>query len=355
MAALTRLRSVATVLVAVVVIGSWWVLSTSGIGIQDLPVGRSATGESISVTVDLPTADGITIGADVRNGQKVIGRVRDMSMSASGASVVLSLDADAALPANTEATVELPSALGNPFVRLSAPATASSGALRDGDVIPPTRAVLGPQIESALATFGALLSRSGVDQFQTIITELDTAFAGRSGKVRALVTSMATLMNKAAVYQDDFDVALAAAADVSDQLVAQSDTVSNYLSSVSEVVAMLDGQRHKLETLFASTTALAATANNVLGEVDLTAMVSDAARVVATLSTFNDRVGTLLTTMNTFLERFGGSVQGDYLIFDGALDIPGTIDKLLTGGVIVNGTPINGQQALEAILSGGLH
>ena len=39
--------------------------------------------------------------------------------------------------------------------------------VRDGDVIPPDRTELGPQIESALATFGALMSRSGVEMFRS--------------------------------------------------------------------------------------------------------------------------------------------------------------------------------------------
>nr|MDT0524314.1 hypothetical protein [Streptomyces sp. DSM 41633] len=88
---------------------------------------------------------------------------------------------------------------------------------------------------------------------------------------------------------------------------------------------------------------------------DLNAMVTDAGTVVGMMGTFNDRLGGMLTAMNTFLEKFGDSVHGDYLMFDGALDIPGTIDKLLTGGLIVNGTPITGDVALEGFLSGGLN
>lgn len=330
------------------------VWSLSDIGIQDLPVGRTAPGDTMAVTVVLPTADGITIGADVRNGQKVVGRVSSMSMSASGASVQLSLrDADG-LGANTTASVELPSALGNPFVRLTA-ATQSQRALRDGDVIPPSHTELGPQIESALATFGALLSRSGVDQLGTIVTELDKAFGGRADKIRGLVDSMSMLTAKAAAHQGEFDQAISLAANITAQFDREQKSVNGYLDAVPKVVAMLDVQRAKLQTLFASTTALAATANNVLSSADLTAMVADANTVIGMLGTFNDRLGATLSTMNTFMDRFGASVHGDYLMFDGALDIPGSIDKILTGGLIVNGTPITGDVALQGFLSGGLN
>ncbi|MHC9290899.1 MCE family protein [Mycobacterium sp. LTG2003] len=338
--------------VAIAAVSVW---ALSDIGIQDLPVGRSAPGDTMDVTVVLPTADGITIGADVRNGQKVVGRVSGMTLAASGASVHLSLRDASGLSANTMASVELPSALGNPFVRLTAPAHPPQRALRDGDVIPPSQTELGPQIESALATFGALLSRSGVDQLATIVAELDKAFGGRADKVRGLIDSMSLLTAKAAEHQGEFDQAISLAANITDQFDREQHSVTGYLDAVPKVVAMLDVQRAKLETLFASTTALAATANNVLSSADLNAMVTDAGTVVSMLGTFNDRLGATLSTMNSFMDKFGQSVKGDYLMFDGALDIPGTIDKLLTGGLIVNGTPITGEVALDGFLSGGLN
>ncbi|MFV8242733.1 MlaD family protein [Mycolicibacterium peregrinum] len=347
------LRGAAVGCALVVAAASVWALSD--IGIQDLPLGRTSPSDTMAVTVVLPTADGITIGADVRNGQKVVGRVSGMSLAASGASVQLSLaDADG-LDSGTVASVELPSALGNPFVRLSSAQLAPQRALRDGDVIPPSHTELGPQIESALATFGALLSRSGVDQLATIVTELDKAFAGRADKVRGLIDSMSLLAAKASEHQGEFDQAMSLAANIAGQFGHEQKTVAGYLDAVPKVVAMLDVQRAKSQTLFSSTTALAATANSVLSSTDLNAMVSDAGTVVQTMGAFNDRLGGMLTAMNNFLEKFGSSVHGDYLMFDGALDIPGTIDKLLTGGLIVNGTPITGDVALEGFLSGGLN
>ncbi|MEW2481862.1 MlaD family protein [Mycobacterium sp. NPDC049093] len=347
------LRGAAVGCAVVVAAASVWALSD--IGIQDLPLGRTSPSDTMAVTVVLPTADGITIGADVRNGQKVVGRVSGMTLAASGASVQLSLaDADG-LDSATVASVELPSALGNPFVRLSSAQPAPQRALRDGDVIPPSHTELGPQIESALATFGALLSRSGVDQLATIVTELDKAFAGRADKVRGLIDSMSLLAAKASEHQGEFDQAMSLAANITGQFGHEQKTVAGYLDAVPKVVAMLDVQRAKLQTLFSSTTALAATANSVLSSTDLNAMVTDAGTVVQTMGAFNDRLGGMLTAMNNFLEKFGNSVHGDYLMFDGALDIPGTIDKLLTGGLIVNGTPITGDVALEGFLSGGLN
>lgn len=339
--------------------GLW---AASDLGLQDLPVGRSAQGRTMAVTVILPTAEGITIGADVRTGQKVVGRVSGMTLAAYGASIRLSVRQDSMLPANTVASVELPSALGNPFVRLSAPNPAVSDTaprvLRDGDVIPPDRTELGPQIESALATFGALMSRSGVDQLTTIVTELDKAFGGRSAKISGLVDAVALLTSKAQAHQGEFDEALTLASDISTQLASAQSTVDGYLDTLPQLVAMLDIQRAKMATLLASTTALAATANSVFSEANSAGnpaqLVQDAGTVIRTLGTYNDRLKDTLSTMSTFLGRIDTSIHGDYMVFDGALDIPGTLDKLVTGGLLVNGTPISGQDALDGFLAGGL-
>lgn len=350
------MRIPATTATAVVigVASSALLLSLSDRGIQDLPVGRGAGVDSSAVTVVLPTAEGISLGADVRSGQRVVGRVSSMTLSPSGAAVRLSLQQDAALPANVTASVELPSALGDPFVRLSSPSRPAGAVLRNGDVIPPDRTQLGPQIESALATFGALMSRSGVDQLAGVVSELNSAFGGRGDKVRKLITTMSALTAKAAEHQSEFDEAIRLAADVSDRFAREDRVVNGFLDAAPRVVALLDVQHAKLTALLASTTALAATANNVLSATNTTALVNDTATVISALGSFNDRLGATLTTMNTFLERFGKSVHGDYLMFDGALDIPGTLDKLLTGGLLVNGTPISGPEAWDGFLAGGL-
>ena len=344
-----------TVTATMIVIGSSaLLLSLSNKGIQDLPVGREAGLASATVTVVLPTAEGIAIGADVRSGQRVVGRVSSMALSPSGAAVRLSLQQGALLPADSTASVELPSALGNPFVRLSSPDRPAGAVLRNGDVIPPDRTQLGPQIESALATFGALMSRSGVDQLASVVTELNAAFGGRGEKVRKLISTMSALTAKAAQHQGEFDEAIRLAAHLSDRYGRERDVVDGFLDATPRVMALLDVQRAKLKTLLASTTALAATANNVLSTTDTGALVSDTATVISALGGFNDRLGSTLATMNTFLESFGRSVHGDYLVFDGALDIPGTLDKLLTGGLLVNGTPISGPEAWVGFLAGGL-
>ncbi len=335
----------------IVVAASGVLLAGCGVGIQDLPLGRSVPGDNYTVTVQLAHADGILLGADVRTGQRVIGRVSRLSTDTVGAVVDLSLSKSVELPDNVEAAVELPSALGNPFIRLQAPQEPSVASLADGDVIAESRTEIGPQIESALATLGTILTGSGFEQMQTVIDELNTAFGGRSQEVRSLLDAMTALTGTATAHRTDFDAAIDLARDISRQLTDQQDVLDGFLDTVPDATTVLAQQRDRLASLLDSSSRLAGYADTVLAATDLAGMVADGATVLATLRSFNSRMGETLTNMNTFLANFDRAAKGDYLVFDGTLDIPDGIENLLTGGTAAL-PPEAG--SLQSLLSGGV-
>ena len=283
-------------------------VSGCGAGIQDLPLGRSVPGENYTVHVQLAHADGLLMGADVRNGQRVIGRVSGLSTDTVGAIVDLSLSSSVALPANVEVAVELPSALGSPFVRLRAPEQPSAESLADGDVIVESRTEIGPQIESALAALGTILTGSGFDQLQTVLDELNTAFAGRPQQVRGLLDTVTTLTGTAMDHRQDFDAAMQLAADISSRFAAQQQTIDEFLDIAPEVTNVLVGQRERISTLLDSSAELAGHVDFVLSQssTGLDAMLGDTATVLASLSSFNASIGETLTTMNGFLDNAVG-------------------------------------------------
>lgn len=329
-----------------------------GIGMQDLPLGRSAGGDAYTVTVQLATAEGLLVGADVRTGQRVIGRVQSLETDTIGAAVRLSLEDATELPDNVLASVELPSALGGPFIRLTPPPDASTRPLRDGDVIVEANTTIGPQIESMLAALGTIVTGSGLAQLQTVLGELDTAFSGRSGEIRGLTDTMTSLLASATENQDDFETALDTAARISQQLAGQQGTVDAYLDAMPDAVRALTEQRDSIAGLLDSTRTLSDAAGAVVADDPdgLGTMVTDASTVVATLASFNSRIGATLDTMNVFLDNFGSAVHGDYLVFDGALDVPGSIDMLVTGGRppgAAETTPVSGTvRDLAGLLQG---
>lgn len=324
-----------------------------GAGIQDLPLGRSVPGENYTVRVQLAHADGLLMGADVRNGQRVVGRVADLSTDTVGALVDLSLSSYVPLPDNVEVAVELPSALGSPFIRLRAPEQPSTDTLADGDVIVEARTEIGPQIESALAALGAILTGSGFDQLQTVLGELNVAFAGRPQQVRGLLDTVTTLTGAAMEHREDFDAAMQLAADISSRFASQQQTIDGFLDVAPEVTNVLVQQRERITTLLDSSAALAGHVDFVLSQssTGLDPMLGDTATVLASLRSFNASIGETLTAMNGFLDNFGRAAKGDYLMFDGTLDVPGSIENLLTGGTAA---PPAEAVSLQSLLSGGI-
>lgn len=331
-------------------------LSGCGLGMQDLPVGRSADGASYDVQLQLSTAAGLVLGAEVRVGQKVIGRVAAMRTDVVGATVTLSLSEAVPVPRDVHASLELPTALGNPYIRLTAPDTAQSATpLRDGDVISQADTEIGPQIESTLAALGLLVNGSGLDQMQVIVTELDTAFGGRSGEVRGLTATMGELFGQASAHQSEFDDALVLAARVSEQLVGQQEVIDGFLDSVPAALAVLDRQRATITALLDSSNKLAANANAILASSPhgLGEMLIDASATISALGAFNDRIGATLGSMNVFVDNFLRSARGDYLMFDGALDIPGVLRSLWLGAAPPATPSPQPLLGLENLLQGG--
>src|SRR5699024_1463862 len=91
------------------------------VGLQDLPLGRSAPGDDYLVTAVFDHADRVLVGTPVRVGQKTVGRVHGLSTDGRHARVDLSLAADVPLPEDVTARIRLPSALGDPYVRIALP------------------------------------------------------------------------------------------------------------------------------------------------------------------------------------------------------------------------------------------
>lgn len=344
-----RLAALAVALVGTAVV------SGCGYGIQDLPVGRSAGAGAFDVDVHLSSADGIVLGADVRYGQQIVGRVAALNTATTGATLQVSLQRELEIPSNVQVSVEIPSALGSPYLRLVTPADAASDRLSDGDVITVDNTDLGPRVETMLASLGNVVSGSGMDQLATVVDELNIAFTGRSDKVQSLADTATDLMTRAIDKQTAFDEAMALAADVTRIMADEEQTMDTYLANTAGAVEVLVSQRDSISVLLDSTTRLATNMQALTDAVPqgTAGFLTDAETVASTLAAFNDRMGGTLTAMNAFMDAFGRSVRGDYLVFDGALEIPESIDTVLTGGYFTGTPPGPSPTSLKDLLGGG--
>lgn len=323
-------------------------LSGCSPGLQQLPIGRSAEGSDYRVVAEFARADRIRLGTEVRMGQQLLGRVHDLSTDGLHAQVGLSLSSSIPIPAEVTASIELPSALGEPYVQLIAPSAPSTDLLSEGAIIEDTE--IGPELESSLAALGLVLNGSGLDQLQTIMTEMNDAFAGRGPEIRGLLHSADDIMAAASTQQTEFDRVLAAAGSVADALADNRARIDAGLTLAAPTVELLVRQQDRIASLVDSTASLASNARKLLADnaTRLDTGIGQVSDILASIRGFNESVTPALANMNEFIAGFNGAVHGDYLVFDGALDLPETLAELVTGGRAV-GVP----QTLEQLLIPG--
>ncbi|WP_182347923.1 MCE family protein [Tomitella gaofuii] len=332
-------------LAAVAVGATMAVTACGGPGLQDLPVGHEAEGDSYSVTAVFDHADRLVPGAPVRIGQLTVGRVHGLSTDGRRADVRLSLRSDVDIPADAAAVIEVPSALGNPFVRIEPDGSTGDGPgeddptvpggrmLADGDTIPPGRTRVGPELETSLATLGVLLNGSGLDQLQAVMTELDAAYGGRGAQVRGLIDHANALLGDVHAQRGDLDRTLAAMASLTGTLVRHQDDIDRALEQAAPMAARLAAQGDRISELVDSGADIAAHADALLSTsaARIGAEVDQVSRILAALSRFNSVDAETLRSANAFIAGFTSAIRGDYLVFDGALDIPQSLFELWAG------------------------
>lgn len=323
----------------ITVAASLAVLTTGcGVSLHELPLGRSGSGDTYTVTVVFESADRIDPGAEVRAGQAIVGRVRSLRTDGHRAYLELSMSQSAELPANIAASVRLPSALGSPYIQIDMPEQSSPESLAEGDTI--ERTEVGPDIEATFAMLGQVVNGSGLDQLRTITTELDAAFGRRGEKIRDMLTRLNTTMALADENSVHFERTLVAAESVTERLAQQQDLIDRSIGDSARTVALLAEQQQNLTTLVSSTATVVSSVDAVMADSDMIGgAVDDLARITSGIEDFNNTVEAALVNMNRFMDGFARATPGDYLIFDGAFDIPAAIDLLVTGGVPVDGGP----------------
>ncbi|QDQ96610.1 MCE family protein [Tomitella fengzijianii] len=333
-----RRRGVLAAVAATVAAG----MSTAacGPGLQDLPVGHEAEGDSYGVTAVFDHADRVMPGAPVRIGQLTVGRVHDLSTDGRAADVRLSLRSDVDIPADASAVIEVPSALGSPFVRIEPDGGAGDGPerggermLADGDTIPLARTRVGPELETSLATLGLLLNGSGLDQLQTVMAELDAAYGGRGGQVRGLIDDANTLLGDVDAQREGLDRTLAAMDSLTGTLAGHQDDIDRALVQAAPMATLLAAQGDRIADLVDSGADLAAHADALLStsSVRIGAEIDQVSRILEALSGFNATDTDTLRSADEFIASFTSVIRGDYLLFDGALDIPRSLFELWAG------------------------
>ena len=144
-------------------------------------------------------------------------------------------------------TIGQTSLLGSLHIELAPPTgTAPRGRLHDGSVIPLSSGGAYPSTEQTLAAVSLLLNGGGIGQIQDITTSFSTAFAGREGDLRSLITQLDQFIT----YANDQKNDIIAATDSLDNLVSgfaeQRPVVDRALKTVPQALDVLKKERETL-------------------------------------------------------------------------------------------------------------
>jgi phospholipid/cholesterol/gamma-HCH transport system substrate-binding protein len=326
-------------------------------GADSLPLpGTQGHGPgSYTIHVELPNAENVVPNSAVRVNDVDSGTVTSLSAVDWHAEVTIRLNGDVHLPANAIAKVGQVSLLGAKTIELGPPANAApEGRLRNGEVIPLNDAADYPTTEQVLAATAVFLNGSGLQQIQTITTQLNQALGGREGTVRDLLTQVNTFVSDLNQQKSQIVNAMTGLNNLSAQLDDQTGVIDHALDSISPALQVLNQQRTELISTLSAVGKFGTTADEVIDGTqqnlvgNLTALVP-ALQKIADAGTSLVNSLYLLPTLVFPVENIHRLFRGDYVNLFPTFDL--TLGTL--GRNLLSGTPAASLlQNVQDLLSG---
>jgi phospholipid/cholesterol/gamma-HCH transport system substrate-binding protein len=319
------LRGGALATVALVLSSCGW----QGIANVPLPGGPGTGSDRFTVYVQMPNTLALNVNSRVRVADVFVGRVRAIELKNWVATLTLDLQPDVKLPANALAKIGQTSLLGSQHVELDTPPDAQ-GQLKNGDTIPLRNSSAFPSTEQVLASIATILRGGGVQNLETIQTEIFNILNGRADQIKEFLGRLDTF---------------------TDELNKQSQDITRAIDSTNRLLAVVGQRNETLDRVltefpplikhFAETRDLFADATVAIGRVSKAA--DDA------LAPASDNLHTNLAELQRPLKELGKA--SPYLI--GALKLmltaPFSIENVPK---VVRGDYLNASLTVDLTLSG---
>lgn len=321
--------------VVLLVLATVVALHSPRLALQAVPLGISTGPGSTDVEMRFERADRLAPGAEVRYGERLVGRVATVDTDGTDAVIGVRLEADTGVPADVFAEIRLPTALGSPFVALTPSRDRDTDELlSDTRLIPRERTGVGPDLESSLASLGLLLNGSGIDQLGSVMEELTVALDGRGDEIGRIRERGERALELYETHRDDIDRTVVALDRVNATLAERRELVERGMTVSADLVSEAARSRETIAQLMDTTLTLTGQVEQFTSGTDgrLTPSVRTLTVLLEDMQGFGDEVAPTLTSLEGFVGLFDEAIRGDHLAFDGALDLPGSLDSLGTGG-----------------------
>lgn len=218
-----------------------------GVNTLDLPGTEGHRNNPFTIQAQFPDVENLQRNSRVRVGDVTVGNVTKIERQGWHALVTMTLNGDVVLPANATATVGQTSLLGSLHVELAPPVgVAPQGRLTAGAVIPLSSGSIYPSTEQTLAGISMLLNGGGIGQLQDITQSLSTAFAGREGDLRNLLTQLDQFVGSLSAQTTDIIEATDSFNGLVSQLADQKPVLDKALQTLPAALQVLSDQRQHL-------------------------------------------------------------------------------------------------------------
>lgn len=257
-----------------------------------LDVGIPYLSAAKTIKVDLPSTGGIYVGAPVAYRGVTVGRITDITFTATGVQADARVDAGRDIPKNTVVWVKSLSPVGEQYLDFE-PRTDSGPYLADGDVVSGKNVDVPETLADTVISVNRLLDQINAKQLQTILDESSKALRGTSGQLGRLADQGTLVVNDLNRYWPNLDRVL---------------TNSNTLLKIGD---QYGGQIVQAATDFRSfaswlkeyTPTLVATLKSAPSEIaQIKAVLDDAQQTVPTFLALGSQVTSLLASYNPHLQ-----------------------------------------------------
>jgi phospholipid/cholesterol/gamma-HCH transport system substrate-binding protein len=219
--------------------------SCSSIYDVPLPGGADVGSNPIKVHIMFRDVLDLVPQSTVKVDDVTVGKVSSIKLKGYTADVTVALPRSIDLPDNTLAEIRQTSLLGEKFVSLSKPNN-PTGKLSSGDVIGLEDSGRNPEIEEVFGALALILNGGGVGQLKTISEELNTAFGGREGSVRSIITQVGSFMGQLDANKGSIVTALENVNRLSLELRRQDGTIKAALDDLPAAIKSVNSQRADL-------------------------------------------------------------------------------------------------------------
>jgi phospholipid/cholesterol/gamma-HCH transport system substrate-binding protein len=333
-------RAVALVTVALVLssCGSW-----KGIANVPLPGGPGGGPDKMTIYVQMPDTLALNVNSRVRVADVYVGRVREIALKNWVATLTLDLQPGIKLPVNTLAKIGQTSLLGSQHVQLDSTPDPSPQLLRNGDTIPLKNSSAFPTTERVLASIATILRGGGIQNLDSIQTEINNLLTGRADQIREFLNRLDTFTDELNQQRQDITRAIDSTNRLLTIVAQRNDTLDRVLTEFPPLIKHFADTRDLFADAVEALGRISVAADNALApsSANLHTNLANLQRPLKQLGRASPYlVGALklILTAPFSIENVPKVVRGDYLNVSLLVDLtPSAIDNGLLSGTGVSG------------------